>query len=76
MTPNNKPVFEAFAVRESKGKSYFTRIGVVWPHKNGNGFNIDLHALPIDGKLVLMPPKEKAEAADAGTPDPDDEIQY
>jgi hypothetical protein len=29
---------------------------------SGTGFNIDLHALPLDGRLVLFPPNE-----DAGT---------
>lgn len=78
MTTNNKPAFEAFAVREgTKGKkSRFTKIGAMWPTKTGNGFTMDLHALPIDGKIILMPPKPKDEATDAGTPDPDDEIQY
>jgi hypothetical protein len=66
MTTNNKPAFEAFTVRESKGKSYFTKVGAVWPTKSGNGFNVDLHALPIDGKLTLLPPKDKSGSAHGG----------
>jgi hypothetical protein len=65
MTTNKKPAFEAFTVREgSKGKSYFTRVGAAWPTKNGNGVTLYLDALPVDGKLILMPPKAKQEAAD------------
>ena len=26
------------------------------PHKNGPGFSIQLRALPIDGRIVLLPP--------------------
>jgi hypothetical protein len=64
MTTNKKPAFEAFTVREgSKGKSYFTRVGAAWPTKNGNGVTLYLDALPVDGKLILMPPKAKQEAA-------------
>ena len=64
MTTNKKPAFEAFTVRDGgKGKSYFTRVGAAWPTKNGGGVTLYLDALPVDGKLILMPPKAKQEAA-------------
>ena len=70
MTTNKKPAFEAFTVREgSKGKSYFTRVGAAWPTKNGGGVTLYLDALPVDGKLILMPPKAKQEAAPDATVD-------
>ena len=60
---NNKPAFEAFVVREAANKkSFFTKIGAAWPTKSGNGFNLDLVALPVDGKIILLPPKEAPEA--------------
>jgi hypothetical protein len=34
----------------------WTRIGAAFPHKEGLGFNIELKALPMDGRLVLLPP--------------------
>ena len=52
-----------FAVTE-KGegdtkKSYFTRVGVAFPHRTGKGFNLLLDLLPNAGqKLVAMPPKD------------------
>ena len=59
MTTNNKPAFEIFVVREgSNKKSYFTKIGAAWPTKSGSGYNADLIALPVDGKFILLPPKE------------------
>jgi hypothetical protein len=72
MTTNKKqPAFEVFTVREgTKGrKSYFTKIGTVWPAKTGKGFVQYLDALPIDGKLILMPPKAKEEPAPDAVPD-------
>jgi len=44
-------------------KKYFTKIGAMFPHKNGKGgFNIVLDALPIGREMVAFPPKaEQAE---------------
>ena len=65
MTTNNKPAFEIFVVREgSNKKSYFTKIGAAWPTKIGNGYNADLIALPVDGKFILLPPKDKEDASE------------
>jgi hypothetical protein len=34
---------------------------VAFAHEDGEGFNVHLDALPIDGKLVLRVPKAKEE---------------
>jgi hypothetical protein len=50
----------AYTVREfdgadgKKGRAW-TRIGVAFPHRDGTGFNIELHSFPLDGKIVLFP---------------------
>lgn len=47
---------------ESNGqkKSRWTKIGVAFPNKNGDGgFNVLLDALPVNGKIVIMPPRER-----------------
>lgn len=51
---------EAFTVRkdEQSGKSYWTRLGIAFPTKNG-GWSIKLDALPVNGEIMLMPPKPK-----------------
>jgi hypothetical protein len=56
----NKPTFLAYAVKNrGRGQTaIWTRIGAVWPHTNGTGFNVELEALPVDGRLVLIEPKE------------------
>lgn len=52
-TTGKKPTHYAYQVREGKDKSFFTRIGVVFAHKDGQGFNILLDSIPLDGKVTL-----------------------
>lgn len=65
---------QEYETADGKKARSWTRVGVAFPHKDGTGFNIDLHALPLDGKLVLFPPSadDRAEepAADAPPPAP------
>jgi len=63
MTTQQKPTYIAYAVNGQGKQAYWTRIGAVWPHNHGEGFNIDLQALPVNGRIILMPPK--AEETDA-----------
>lgn len=53
------------AVEYEKGgekKTRWVRVGVGFPLRNGNGFSILLDALPVNGKLVMMPPREREES--------------
>ena len=54
----NRPTHKVFAAEDvpegSDKKAWLTRIGAAWPHKEGNGLNITLQALPINGRLVLF----------------------
>ena len=56
---SNKPTLYAYAVKDRgrKQKAIWTRIGAAWPHEKGNGFTIELEALPVDGRMVLTEPK-------------------
>jgi hypothetical protein len=57
---NKKPSHVVYHVREREGTSgFFTRIGAAWPHKDGKGFNIQLDALPVDGRMNLRVAEEK-----------------
>jgi hypothetical protein len=48
----------------SEGESAFwTKIGGVWPHDDGKGFNVELVALPMNGRLVI---RERKEASASG----------
>jgi hypothetical protein len=65
-TMSKKPTLYAYSVKEREGqKSVWTKIGAAWPHEKGNGFSIQLEALPLnfDGRIVLTEPKaDEAEA--------------
>lgn len=53
---NRHPELIAYGVRQSGEKSHFTRIGAAWGNKKG-GFGLRLEALPVNGEIVLLPPK-------------------
>ena len=61
-TSKNTPAYIVFGVQErDRGqKAIWTRLGVVFKHKEGEGLSLTVQALPInfDGRLVLMPPKD------------------
>ena len=59
MAEGNKPDFDVFAVRErdgGKGKDIFTKIGVAFKRRNGEGVNIMLDSLPMGRRVVVVPP--------------------
>jgi len=56
------PTHVAYQVRNREGKkAIWTRIGSAWSHADGEGFNIQLDANPVDGKLTLRTRTEKEE---------------
>lgn len=55
-----KPAFRAYTVIKRDGKEdYWLNLGVAFAHEDGEGFNLLLQALPVDGKLVLRRYKEE-----------------
>ena len=48
--------------KEGSGKkAKWVEIGAVWPHKNGQGFNLVVpKGLSVSGRIVCMPPKAEA----------------
>lgn len=61
---------DALTVRESNGKSYFTKIGAAFLNKSGNGYSVLLDAVPasVDGqyKILLREPQERPAAGGGG----------
>lgn len=49
----NAPSHVAYKVSKGGEKSHWTRIGVAFAHKDGNGFNLILESLPVDGRITL-----------------------
>jgi hypothetical protein len=52
-TPNHTPSHGVFVVENDGPTAYWTRIGCAWPHRDGQGFNVALTAIPISGRLVI-----------------------
>ena len=51
---SKSPSHHAYQVRDREGgAAFWTRIGAVWPHQDGQGFNIQLDAFPLDGRITL-----------------------
>ena len=52
-TGSNTPSHIAYQVKDGSQKSYWTRIGAAWAHKDGKGFSIQLESIPLDGKVTI-----------------------
>ncbi len=59
---SNKPDLIAYQVTEHGENSYFHRIGVAWSNSKG-GCKVRLEALPVNGELLILPPREREEEA-------------
>lgn len=60
-TNTNKatPTHYAYQVRKVKDKSYWSKIGCAFAHKDGGGFNLQLDSIPTDGSISLRIPSQK-----------------
>jgi hypothetical protein len=64
--------FNVFTVREFEGSTgqkakSWTKVGVAFPHREGPGFNLELSALPLDGRLVALVPNDNDESLAASS---------
>jgi hypothetical protein len=65
MATSQQPAYRAFTVVKREGADdFWLPIGAAFPHQDGEGFNLVLQALPIDGRVVLRTPKD--EGAESG----------
>lgn len=48
-----QPTHHVFVVEGEGDKAFWTRIGAAWQHTDGDGLNLTLKALPLDGRLVI-----------------------
>jgi hypothetical protein len=62
-----RPAYDAFVVDGEGKEAFWTKIGAAWPHEDRQGFNLQLTALPITGRVVLRvsKPREEKPAAKA-----------
>jgi len=61
-TASKTPTYIAYHVRNREGgEGFWTRIGAAWAHKDGNGFNLQIETMPLDGRITLRIASEKSE---------------
>ncbi len=56
-TKTSKPDYAVYVVEGEGDKAYWTKIGSAWSHKDGDGMNVTLIALPLNGRLTIRKPK-------------------
>lgn len=49
-----KPDYRVLVSRQAGDKNFYDAVGVAW-NVSSDGISIQLHALPIDGRLVMFP---------------------
>ena len=55
---HQQPSYTAYTVIKREGQDdFWLNIGAAFMHQDGDGYNIILQASPINGKIVLRPPK-------------------
>jgi len=60
------PGHRVYAVTHDGKQSYWHPIGAVWPHGDGEGFNMKLDYLPPNGaEIVIRKPRPGADEAEA-----------
>ena len=58
----SRPSHLAYQVRKAgEGNSYFNKVGAAWEHRDGQGYNIQLDSVPVDGRVTLRTPQERLE---------------
>jgi hypothetical protein len=61
-TAGKSPSHIAYHVRDREGgKGFWTRVGSAWAHSDGQGFNIQLESMPLDGRITLRVVSDKKE---------------
>jgi hypothetical protein len=60
-SPSRRPTHTAFVIEGEGDKASWTEIGALWPHEDGNGFNLVLRALPMNGRVVIRQRKGNGE---------------
>jgi hypothetical protein len=57
-----QPTHQAYTVVKREGQDdFWLNIGAAFMHQDGDGYNVILQALPINGKIVLRLPKAQPE---------------
>lgn len=68
----SKPSHIAYVVNKTtkngKTQSFWRSVGAVWPHEDGDGFDVVIHdQVSVTGRITCRVPKEDDEAETAAT---------
>ena len=64
-TKTNRPSHRAYAVTKSGDRTFWREIGAAWLHSDGEGFNLKLDMLPLNGADIVIR-KPKTDVAEGG----------
>ncbi len=66
-TTNRKPTHDVLHVRGEGKAAYWTKVGAAWLHEDGQGLNLALEFVPVngDGRLVVRIRKDKPAQGEA-----------
>jgi len=64
---DQQPNYTAYTVIKREGQDdFWIAIGAAFKHQDGDGYNVVLQALPLDGRVVLRLPKQSGGEDHAG----------
>lgn len=58
------PTHRLYRVTGEGDKTSWTPIGAAWVHRDGNGYSINLDAVPLTGRIVMRVIEAKADATE------------
>lgn len=64
MSEKQRPAFDAYVVDGDGKEAFWSKIGAAWPHEDLKGYNVQLTAIPVNGRIALRLPREKSGQAD------------
>ena len=56
-TKTRRPSHAVYIVEGEGESAFWTKVGAAWQHADGEGLNLTLTALPLNGRLVIRPQK-------------------
>ncbi|MGS0621262.1 hypothetical protein NO430_21975 (plasmid) [Xanthomonas oryzae pv. oryzae] len=69
-TPLIANVVERYTGRDGSEQSHWTDVGIAFPHKSGEGFNLVIRqGLAVSGTIVLTTKKAREEAEGGAAPE-------
>ncbi|MBB4397938.1 hypothetical protein [Bradyrhizobium sp. ERR14] len=66
---SKKPTMIAYTVKDrgNDKKPFWVRVGAAWPLKEKPGFSIELDAMPVDGRIILIEPNADDDSSGKGS---------